>query len=95
MVSKQNPYLVGFVTRKDLSLALAAAKRQQEIFENTKVLFSAGSDADESPLGPPPLRLRRIVDLAPITVTDETPMETVVDMFRKLGLRQVLVTHNG
>lgn len=33
--------------------------------------------------------------MAPITVTDQTPMETVVDMFRKLGLRQTLVTHNG
>ena len=61
--------------------------------------------------GPPPLKLRKIVDLAPITITDQvmryfrsyrtsneilqTPMETVVDMFRKLGLRQTLVTHNG
>ena len=45
--------------------------------------------------GPPPLKLRRVLDLAPITVTDHTPMETVIDMFRKLGLRQVLVTHNG
>lgn len=42
-----------------------------------------------------PLLFKRIVDLAPITVTDQTPMETVIDMFRKLGLRQVLVTHNG
>lgn len=42
-----------------------------------------------------PLNLKRIVDLAPITVTDQTPMETVIDMFAKLGLRQVLVTHNG
>ena len=25
----------------------------------------------------------------------QTPMETVVDMFRKLGLRQTLVTHSG
>lgn len=33
--------------------------------------------------------------MAPITITDQTPMETVVDMFRKLGLRQTLVTHNG
>jgi len=32
---------------------------------------------------------------APITVTDQTPMETVIDMFRKLGLRQTLVTRNG
>uniref|UniRef100_A0A1A9ZUB7 Chloride channel protein n=1 Tax=Glossina pallidipes TaxID=7398 RepID=A0A1A9ZUB7_GLOPL len=37
----------------------------------------------------------KILDMAPITVTDQTPMETVVDMFRKLGLRQTLVTHNG
>lgn len=46
-------------------------------------------------LGPPPLKLKKILDMAPITVTDQTPMETVVDMFRKLGLRQTLVTHNG
>ncbi|KPM11421.1 Voltage gated chloride channel-like protein, partial [Sarcoptes scabiei] len=42
-----------------------------------------------------PLNLKRIIDLAPITVTDQTPMETTIDMFRKLGLRQILVTHNG
>lgn len=46
-------------------------------------------------LGPPPLKLKKILDMAPITITDQTPMETVVDMFRKLGLRQTLVTHNG
>lgn len=32
---------------------------------------------------------------SPVTVTDQTPMETVIDMFRKLGLRQILVTSNG
>ncbi|KAK6057742.1 chloride transporter, ClC family [Cooperia oncophora] len=40
--------------------------------------------------GPAPLRLRKIIDLAPMAVTDQTPMETVIDMFRKLGLRQVM-----
>ncbi len=30
-----------------------------------------------------------------MTITDQTPMETVIDMFRKLGLRQMLVTRNG
>lgn len=44
---------------------------------------------------PPPLKVKKILDMAPITITDQTPMETVVDMFRKLGLRQTLVTHNG
>ena len=42
-----------------------------------------------------PLKLWRILDLAPTCITDKTPMETVINMFRKLGLRQTLVTHNG
>lgn len=57
------------------------------------VLFTSVSPVQN--LGPPPLKLKMILDMAPITVTDQTPMETVVDMFRKLGLRQTLVTHNG
>ena len=30
-----------------------------------------------------------------MTLSDQTPMEIVIDMFRKLGLRQILVTRNG
>ena len=64
----------------------------------SKVLFVSSSDArfmSSDPRDPPPIRLRRLVDLAPNTITDHTPMETVIDMFRKLGIRQTLVTHNG
>lgn len=57
------------------------------------ILFTGGNPVQT--LGPPPLKLKKILDMAPITITDQTPMETVVDMFRKLGLRQTLVTHNG
>lgn len=57
------------------------------------VIFTNNSPVQN--LGPAPLKLKKILDMAPITVTDSTPMETVVDMFRKLGLRQTLVTHNG
>lgn len=57
------------------------------------ILFTSGTPTQT--LGPPPLKLKKILDMAPITITDQTPMETVVDMFRKLGLRQTLVTHNG
>ncbi|CAF1586309.1 unnamed protein product, partial [Adineta ricciae] len=41
------------------------------------------------------LQLHKLVDRAPIIVTDQTPMEAVVDMFRKLGCRQIFVTKNG
>lgn len=41
------------------------------------------------------MSLRHIVDASPFTATDSTPMEIVVEMFRKLGLRQLLIIHNG
>jgi chloride channel 3/4/5 len=94
IVSKKSQYLVGFVLRKDLMIALASAKRTMEVFETTRINFN-----QLSPLSPegesPSINLSRIVDFAPVTITDQTPMEMVVDMFRKLGLRHVLVTHQG
>ena len=41
------------------------------------------------------LRLNDIIDLHPITVTIHTPMEIVVEIFKKLGVRQVLTVHHG
>lgn len=123
VVSRESQFLVGFVLRRDLSLAVgkclslchlvsssvdssmkfslilffvtpANAKRTQEgLRDDSLVLFTPNIPSPWH--GSPPLKLRRVLDLAPITVTDHTPMETVIDMFRKLGLRQVLVTHNG
>ena len=31
----------------------------------------------------------------PAVISEEMPMERVVEIFRKMGLRQVLVTRNG
>ena len=32
---------------------------------------------------------------SPFQILDQTPMETVVEIFRKMGLRQILVSHKG
>ncbi|KAK7464020.1 hypothetical protein BaRGS_00037984 [Batillaria attramentaria] len=88
VVSRESQYLVGFVLRPN------ARKTSEGIVSNSIVYFSSHVPAN-SPNGPVPLKLRKILDMAPITITDQTPMETVVEMFRKLGLRQTLVTHNG
>ncbi|KAL3287204.1 hypothetical protein HHI36_001681 [Cryptolaemus montrouzieri] len=94
VVSRESQYLVGFVLRRDLNLSISNAKRMVEgICGQSLILFTNGNPPQT--LGPPPLKLKKILDMAPITITDQTPMETVVDMFRKLGLRQTLVTHNG
>ncbi|QQP35581.1 Chloride channel protein [Caligus rogercresseyi] len=99
MTSREPQFLVGFVNRRDLSLAIQNAKsRMDDVSGATLVLFSALFHEASSHLGAhlsPPIQLGKIVDLAPPTITDKTPMETVVDMFRKLGLRQTLVTHEG
>lgn len=106
VVSMESQYLVGFVLRRDLTLAIANAKsRIDGMNSDTLILFTNHAPVVNSVAGPsdiraamlsgPPLKLWKIMDLAPITIVDKTPMETVVNMFRKLGLRQTLVTHNG
>ncbi|XP_076468373.1 H(+)/Cl(-) exchange transporter 4-like isoform X2 [Babylonia areolata] len=95
VVSLESQYLVGFVLRRDLNLAIANAHKTTEGFNSHSILYFTSHVPVGSPHDPTPLKLRRILDLAPITITDQTPMETVVEMFRKLGLRQTLVTHNG
>lgn len=95
IVSMESQYLVGFVLRRDLVLAITAAKARTEEppTADTVVMFASHMPTDG--LAVPPLKLNKLVDLAPVTITDKTPMETVINMFRKLGLRQTLVTHNG
>ncbi|XP_023489883.1 H(+)/Cl(-) exchange transporter 4 isoform X5 [Equus przewalskii] len=71
-----------------------ARQRQEGIVSNSIMYFT--EEPPELPANSPhPLKLRRVLNLSPFTVTDHTPMETVVDIFRKLGLRQCLVTRSG
>ncbi|XP_067243137.1 H(+)/Cl(-) exchange transporter 4 isoform X2 [Chanodichthys erythropterus] len=95
VVSRESERLIGFVQRRDLILAIKNARQKQDgVVSNSVVYFT--EDAPQIPASnPQPLKLRRILNLSPFTVTDHTPMETVVDIFRKLGLRQCLVTRSG
>lgn len=124
VVSRESERLIGFVQRRDLTLAISASvkpsspsraliflqmlnsslslspsaenarQKQDGVVSSSVVYFT--EDAPQLPASnPQPLKLRRILNLSPFTVTDHTPMETVVDIFRKLGLRQCLVTRSG
>ncbi|XP_061164575.1 H(+)/Cl(-) exchange transporter 3-like isoform X1 [Saccostrea echinata] len=94
VISQESQYLLGFVLRRDLSLAISnALKKKDGVMNESSVYFT--TRVPDNPTGPTPLKLRKIIDLAPVTITDQTPMEIVVEMFRKLGLRQTLVTHKG
>ncbi|CAJ0958722.1 unnamed protein product, partial [Mesorhabditis belari] len=96
VVSRSSMYLTGFCTRRDLQLALHSARKTQPYIVTASVVFFTPTVPDATSVGgPAPLRLRKLVDLAPMTITDQMPMETIIDMFRKLGLRHVLVTRSG
>ncbi|XP_065669027.1 H(+)/Cl(-) exchange transporter 5 isoform X2 [Hydra vulgaris] len=96
VVSKETQILSGFVTRRDLKVALQYGKMRCENFDSTtQVYFTKHPPVDGLNEHQSTLSFRHILDASPFTVTDSTPMEIIIDMFRKLGLRQVLVTHGG
>ncbi|KAJ7409906.1 H(+)/Cl(-) exchange transporter 5 [Willisornis vidua] len=95
VVSRASQRLVGFVLRRDLIISVENARKKQDGIVSTSIICFTDYCPPLPPSSPSVLKLRSILDLSPFTVTDETPMEIVVDIFRKLGLRQCLVTHNG
>jgi len=95
IVDHESQMLSGFVTRRDLKVAIHHGRlRNDQIVTPSKVHFSK-KEPTPGAGGIPALCLRHILDVSPFTVSDATPMESVIDMFRKLGLRQILITHNG
>ncbi|KAM6427457.1 H(+)/Cl(-) exchange transporter 5 isoform 1-T5 [Liasis olivaceus] len=95
VVSRESQRLVGFVLRRDLIISIESARKKQEGIVSSSIIYFTDHSPPLPPCSPSLLKLRSILDLSPFTVTDQTPMEIVVDIFRKLGLRQCLVTHNG
>ncbi|XP_007442301.1 H(+)/Cl(-) exchange transporter 5 [Python bivittatus] len=95
VVSRESQRLVGFVLRRDLVISIESARKKQEGIVSSSIIYFTDHSPPLPPCSPSLLKLRSILDLSPFTVTDQTPMEIVVDIFRKLGLRQCLVTHNG
>ncbi|XP_014012071.2 H(+)/Cl(-) exchange transporter 5 isoform X2 [Salmo salar] len=95
VVSQESQRLVGFVLRRDLVISLDNARKRQEGVVSASLVFFLDHVPPQPFSGPPVVKLRGILDLSPFTVTDHTPMAIALDIFRKLGLRQCLVTHNG
>ncbi|XP_037118541.1 H(+)/Cl(-) exchange transporter 5-like isoform X1 [Syngnathus acus] len=94
VVSRQSKRLVGFVLRSDLLIAIDNARQWQKgVVSASQVLFRQHVPT-QPPEAPPYILLRDILDLSPFTISDRTPMSITVDIFRKLGLRQCLVTRN-
>ncbi|XP_065182931.1 H(+)/Cl(-) exchange transporter 5-like [Sycon ciliatum] len=95
VVDNESQLLEGYINRQEVSVALDRALKSYGVTENSLVYFSARPPRNLDTNRDQQVGLAHILDASPFQVTEQTPMETVVEMFRKIGLRQALVVRNG
>lgn len=104
---KTSKILIGFIGRVELQYALDKARKEGMLAPDAKCSFVRLSvDDTESPVSAHvgttfDSIARQVVDLspyidsAPITVHPRLPLETTLELFKKMGPRVILVEHHG
>ncbi|KAI9053062.1 hypothetical protein LZ554_003331 [Drepanopeziza brunnea f. sp. 'monogermtubi'] len=99
--------LVGYIGRTELRYAIDRVKRDRSISPMAKCYFSVPSSTSATPTvsGPPPTNFdamasssvdfSRFIDPTPVTVHPRLPLETVMEVFRKIGPRVILIEYHG
>ena len=100
--------LVGYIGHTELRYAMDRVKRERLISPNAKCYFSPSSTLDPTtPVTPgvPPatfdgmasssVDFSRFIDATPVTVHPRLPLETVMELFQKIGPRVILIEHHG
>lgn len=103
--------LLGYIGRIELRYALDRAKRDQMATPGAKCCFSPPMsrpattpsatlpavtfDALEATSGQMPVDFSKFVDPTPLTVNPRLPLETVMELFKKMGPRVVLIESRG
>jgi len=84
-------YLVGYIARSELRQALDVASKNALVNGDTLCYFSTHVEDDSHPY----VDLRPWMDSTPTQVTPRTPLNIIFEMFKKMGMRYVLVSHRG
>ncbi|KAH8162313.1 hypothetical protein CIB48_g5933 [Xylaria polymorpha] len=101
--------LVGYIGRTELRYAIDRLRRDQTMAVNPQARcnFSPPAVTSLMPMTPTvtinpdfstssaSIDFSRYVDATPVTVHPRLPLETVMDMFRKIGPRVILIEHHG
>lgn len=107
---KRTKILVGYIGRTELQYAIDRAKRERSISSSAKCYFTS-LNLDIDPLvdtqatSLTPLTVdsaeasfvdfSRYIDSTPIRVHPRLPLETVLEIFRKIGPRVILIEYHG
>uniref|UniRef100_A0A7S4HA48 Chloride channel protein n=1 Tax=Guillardia theta TaxID=55529 RepID=A0A7S4HA48_GUITH len=90
VTSPSEMLVVGFISRDSLTQVMRKCRNHPRLTGKTKCFFSSKVDCDD-----PYVDLSPWLDQSPIQIVETTPLDRVIEMFRALGLRYLLVTHNG
>lgn len=81
--------LLGYIGRTELRYALDRARKDQGANASSKICFTASSSSDAE------VDLSKFVDPTPLTVHPRLPLETVMELFKKMGPRAILIEYRG
>lgn len=103
--------LVGYIGRTELRYAIDRTKKEGIISPNAKCLFTQPAsisdqtpstaapaitfDAIEAASGQQSVEFSRFIDPTPLAVHPRLPLETVLELFKKMGPRSILVEYRG
>lgn len=103
--------LIGYIGRTELRYAIDRAKKEGFISPHAKCFFSQPDssavqtpsaaappvtfDAIESATGQQSVDFSRFIDPTPLAVHPRLPLETVMELFKKMGPRVILVDYRG
>lgn len=101
--------LVGYIGRTELRYAVDRVKRERSLNPQTKCTFAPPSSGLDSAITPmsrtasinfdsassASVDFSRYVDTTPVSVHPRLPLETVMELFRKIGPRVILIEYHG
>jgi chloride channel 3/4/5 len=97
----ESKILVGYVGRTELRYAVERARKEIGVQGNTKCTFTSSGPEEVTSQGnsdsssSPTLDLSRYIDPTPLTVHPRLPLETVMELFKKMGPRVILIEYRG
>ena len=105
---RQTKILIGYIGRTELQYAIDRAKKEAALSPNAKCVFlakdnpiSARTPSAVSPavtfdaIAAQTIDFSRFVNATPLAVHPHLPLETVMEMFKKMGPRVILVEYKG
>ncbi|KKO98603.1 voltage gated chloride channel [Trichoderma harzianum] len=98
--------LLGYIGRTELRYAVDRTKRERPVSPDAKCIFSPHPIQTPAitPITPAfrgdvtassPLDFSRYVDATPVTAHPRLPLETVMELFQKIGPRVILIEYHG